>query len=276
MKRFLGLLFVALIVLVLVLLVTRPGLLQSIWLWLVGFIGYVVYFINRGAKNLLALFKQEPAPSPAVSAQDDAAASDLGKIEKSKPEPQGKSPLLERLPETYPDAWEKLGDTAVTVLRYLDDGTTTLGLLYLGNRFFCYTLEDSHRDLKIPGQTRIPEGRYPLSFNGNLTELTQRYRNRFPWFEFHIEIKNIPNFDLVYLHIGNSHQDTRGCILLADGVNAGSSEKMVSQSQRAYERFYRSIYPRLTSQSSLEITVLNEDWVERAGIRQKHRVPAIG
>jgi hypothetical protein len=274
MKRFLGLLFIALVVLVLILLVTRPELVQSVWLWLVGFIGYIVYFITSGTKNLLALFKKEPAaPSSQEPAKKAPKVPDSGNSKDPEKGQPATSLPLERLPETHPDEWQELGGTAVTVLRYLDDGNTTLGLLYVGSAFFCYTLEDSHRDKKVAGITRIPEGRYPLSLNANLTELTQRYRKRFPWFDYHIEIKDVPDFDLVYLHIGNSHRDTRGCLLLADGVNAGSPEKLVTHSQRAFERFYRTVYPTLTAQVPQEITIRNENWMERAGIRTKHFLP---
>lgn len=165
-----------------------------------------------------------------------------------------------------------MASSELTLLRYLDDGNTSLGLLYLGKQFFCYTLEDTHRDEKLPGGTRIPEGTYPLSINRSLTNLTKKYRSRFPWFEYHIEIDGIPNYDLVYIHIGNSHQDTRGCLLIADGVNTGSGEKMVTHSRRAFERFYKKIYPKIASQENLEIKILNEDWIERASLRKKRLV----
>ena len=123
-------------------------------------------------------------------------------------------------------------------------------------------MEDTHRDEKVPGGTRIPEGHYKLGINENLSPLTQRYRNRFPWFSHHIEIKEIPNYDKVYVHIGNSHRDTEGCILIADGVNAASTEKMILQSQKAYERFYKMVLPKINQNEPLTINILNENWFE--------------
>lgn len=152
----------------------------------------------------------------------------------------------------------------ITVLRYLDDGQTTLGLMFLHGRFFAYTLEDTHQDEKIRGNTRIPQGVYPLELNRNVTGLTQTYRNRFPWFDFHVEIKEIPNFELVYIHIGNTHVDTMGCILIADGVNAADPQKMISHSRLAFERFYKTIHPLLNSNRKLTIQLLDEDWIERS------------
>jgi hypothetical protein len=93
--------------------------------------------------------------------------------------------------------------------------------------------------------------------------LTKKYRNRFNWFSNHIEIKGIPNYDKVYIHIGNSHKDTKGCILIADGVNAGQTEKMILQSQKAYERFYKNIIPKINQNEPMAINILNEEWFER-------------
>jgi hypothetical protein len=52
-------------------------------------------------------------------------------------------------------------------------------------------------------------------------------------------------------------------------VNTGSREKMVTHSQRAFERFYKKLYPKIASREELEIKILNEDWMESAGLRQK-------
>lgn len=266
MNRIFGLLLVALAILVIVVFLANPEIIETVWLWLVGFVGYIIYFSEKGLQSIKSLFKKEPATTTNSPTGKDTKHTDtFFPLVK----PGEKEEVLENFPDNYPETWELLGSSELTLLRYLDDGNTSLGLLYLGKQFFCYTLEDTHRDEKVPAGTRIPEGRYPLSFNPTLTDLTKKYRSRFSWFDYHIEINNIPNYDLVYLHIGNSHQDTRGCILLADGVNTGSSEKMVTHSQRAFERFYKAVYPKISSQENLEIKILNEDWMERAGIRQK-------
>ncbi|MDN3690024.1 DUF5675 family protein [Cyclobacterium jeungdonense] len=272
MSRIFGLLLVALAILVIVVFLANPELIETVWLWLVGFIGYIIYFSEKGLESLKNLFKKDPAITPPLPPEQNKEHVDTSYPLEKRSE---KEAVLKNLPENYPETWELLGGSYLTLLRYLDDGNTSLGLLYLGKQFFCYTLEDTHRDEKVPAGTRIPEGRYPLSVNPTLTDLTKRYRSRFPWFDYHIEINNIPNYDLVYLHIGNSHQDTRGCILLADGVNTGSSEKMVTHSQRAFERFYKTVYPKISSQENLEIKIFNEDWMERAGIRQKSMQDAV-
>ena len=79
-----------------------------------------------------------------------------------------------------------------------------------------------------------------------------------------MEIKEIPNFSLVYIHIGNSHVDTMGCILIADGVNAADPQKMISHSRKAFERFYKTIHPLLNSNRKLTLQLLDEDWIQRS------------
>ena len=118
----------------------------------------------------------------------------------------------------------------MVVLRYYDDGRTTLGLLFMDNRFYSYTLEDTYHESKIPKETRIPAGEYPIDFNKNLTGLTKKYRKTRDWFDFHLEIKNVENFSGVYIHNGGSSDDTEGCVLIADGLLSNDKKKIRSNS----------------------------------------------
>jgi hypothetical protein len=112
--------------------------------------------------------------------------------------------------------------------------------------------------------TRIPAGIYPIDFNKNETDLTLKYRRNYVnWFDFHLEIQQIPNFQNVYIHVGNTHQNTDGCILIADGVSAGTS-KSLQYSKNAYERFYKTVSALLKSNEQVTIQILNEDWFEKS------------
>jgi hypothetical protein len=79
----------------------------------------------------------------------------------------------------------------------------TLGELYLNGTFFCYTCEDAVRSVKIPGKTAIPAGRYGIIMN-----MSARFGKIMPL------LLNVPGFDGVRIHAGNSAADTEGCILL--------------------------------------------------------------
>tara|TARA_R110002050_G_scaffold3382_9_gene17828 strand:+ start:3275 stop:4078 length:804 start_codon:yes stop_codon:yes gene_type:complete len=257
MNRIPGLLVLAGVLLAILFLYSNPEILGKIWLWMIGFIGYLVIAAKKGFEMIKDLFtknqaifnfpdkKQEPKP-------------EIEKIKKVlQPNIEEASNLLDN------EEINALPKAMITVLRYVDDGNTTLGLMFINKTFFAYTLEDTHNDEKIPGGTRIPEGHYQLGINEQLSPLTKKYRNRFNWFSNHIEIKGIPNYDKVYIHIGNSHKDTKGCILIADGVNAGQTEKMILQSQKAYERFYKNIIPKINQNEPMAINILNEEWFER-------------
>ena len=60
----------------------------------------------------------------------------------------------------------------IEVLRYSDNGESTLGLLKVNGKFFCYTLEDQYQEVKVKHQTRIPEGTYNITLRdaGGMTK----------------------------------------------------------------------------------------------------------
>jgi len=87
---------------------------------------------------------------------------------------------------------------------------TTIGHLLIGNSVFCHTLEDVVRkdeSAKVYGQTAIPAGRYPVTL-----EYSNHFKKVLP------RIRNVPNFDGILLHGGNTAKDTDGCILVAKNI----------------------------------------------------------
>ena len=106
----------------------------------------------------------------------------------------------------------------------------------------CFTIEDERRAEKLPGETCIPTGVYVLKLR---TEggLHEKYKARFP--EMHrgmLWLQNVPEFTYVYIHIGNSDDDTEGCPLVVttpfckpDGEFTGG------ESTRAYVKLYRRV-----------------------------------
>jgi len=82
----------------------------------------------------------------------------------------------------------------------------------------------------------------------------QRYTKRFP--DFHegmIWLMDVPLFEWVYIHIGNTPRDTEGCILV--GMERGDDRIMSS----TYA--YRLIYPLIVNaiKSDGGCTLLIED-----------------
>lgn len=134
----------------------------------------------------------------------------------------------------------------LVLLRFASGPESTLGVLIAVEkslkRFLCFTLEDQHQTQKVYGETRIPTGTYRL---GLRTEggHHERYRQRFP--DMHvgmIEVLDVPGFTHILIHIGNTDDDTAGCILVGDGAFQNVTERgRIASSTAAYERVYDDI-----------------------------------
>jgi hypothetical protein len=101
----------------------------------------------------------------------------------------------------------------IKLKRLFDNGNETIGILYYGDDF-SYTLEDEHREKKLTGETRIPCGIYEIKFRKVLSPLTKKYRERYSFFKWHLELQKVPNFTHIYIHTGRLESHTDGCILV--------------------------------------------------------------
>ena len=93
----------------------------------------------------------------------------------------------------------------------------TIGRLYIDEKFFCHTLEDAVREEKIAGKTAIPEGTYNVVVNRS-----PRFKRDLPL------LLDVPDFEGIRIHRGNTAKDTSGCILV--GIN--SKKGMVLESTK--------------------------------------------
>jgi hypothetical protein len=102
---------------------------------------------------------------------------------------------------------------------------TTIGELYVDGVFFSYTLEDVLRPagVKIKHQTAIPAGRY---------EVVMSWSNRFQ--RVMPRLVNVPMFDGILIHVGNTSADTSGCIL----VGKMREKNLITESRSAFNRLY--------------------------------------
>lgn len=89
------------------------------------------------------------------------------------------------------------------VIREPSTVAATLGILLIDGVFTCWTLEDVVREVKIPGETAIPAGRYDVRLS-----LSQRFQKVLP------EVLAVPGFTGIRIHAGNTQADTHGCLLV--------------------------------------------------------------
>lgn len=90
----------------------------------------------------------------------------------------------------------------------------TIGSLYINGKYLCDTLEDTVRDLskeaKIKHKTAIPEGQYIVIVNRS-----PRFKRDLP------RLLNVPLFEGILIHAGNSNLNTSGCILVGENKIKG-------------------------------------------------------
>ena len=105
------------------------------------------------------------------------------------------------------------------VLRFSSEYDSTNGLLLDvtdGINFLAYTLEDEYRKKKRSKETRIPAGTYEIKLRDE-GGFNQRYSKKYS--RIHrgmLHIINVPGFEYILIHVGNSDEHTAGCLLVGD------------------------------------------------------------
>lgn len=98
----------------------------------------------------------------------------------------------------------------ITVRRRALRPTYTIGSMYVDGAYLCDTLEDAVRSVKIPGETAIPAGTYEVIVNRS-----PRFRRDLP------RLVDVPGFNGVLIHRGNTPADTSGCVLVGENKQIG-------------------------------------------------------
>ena len=130
--------------------------------------------------------------------------------------------------------------------------TYTVGKLYLDGVYFCDTIEDKDRGLnqtmsindikkkKVYGKTAIPTGTYKIVID---------YSNRFKKNMAHI--LNVPGYEGIRIHTGNSAKDSLGCIIVGKNKVVGK----VIESRNTYNQLF-PILQKAFKEGEIKITIL--------------------
>ena len=129
----------------------------------------------------------------------------------------------------------------IKVLRYSKNLESTLDIIMINNVFECYGLEDEKRTRKVFGETRIPDGKYKIGLR-TVGGTHARYSKKFGFHKGMLHILDVPNFEYILIHIGNTDDDTAGCLLLGNTVNNNKIEDgFLGGSTNAYIKFYKKV-----------------------------------
>ena len=156
------------------------------------------------------------------------------------------------------------------VIRFSSESDSTNGILFDssnkldGRKFLCYTLEDEQRDEKIKGETRIPAGSYEIKVR-KVGGFHARYSKKFG--KMHrgmLHVTNVPGFDYILIHCGNTDEHTAGCLLVGDSQENNQIKKdgFIGKSTQAYKRVYNYIMEAIECGESVTITYVDFDGPE--------------
>ena len=154
------------------------------------------------------------------------------------------------------------------VLRFSSQEDSTSGLLFLegkkGLEFLCYTLEDERRVLKVKGETRVPSGTYKIELR---TEggFHEKYKKKYGGFhKGMLHVTNVPNFEYILIHTGNTDEHTAGCLLVGDSQenNIIIKDGFIGKSVNAYKRIYPNISKAISRDEKVTIEYIDLDTKE--------------
>jgi len=139
----------------------------------------------------------------------------------------------------------------LTLKRIARRDTYTIGRLSIDGKYFCDTIEDRDRGLdqrqplqvniarKKKGVTAIPVGRYRVTLAVQSPRFAAKKQYAF-CNGFLPRLINVPAFNGVLIHIGNTAADSEGCILVGENKEVGKVINSTATFQRLYARLKES------------------------------------
>lgn len=152
------------------------------------------------------------------------------------------------------------------VIRKWKKNEYTIGDLYVDGVWVSNTLEDAVRDLnrngqfdngerKIPGKTAIPYGRYEVTMKVR----SPKYSNfsKYSWAKkydgYLPRLLNVPHFDGVLIHPGNTDADTEGCLCVGFNKVVGKVVDSVNTFRRLMDEY---LIPAKKRNENIVITII--------------------
>lgn len=125
----------------------------------------------------------------------------------------------------------------IVVDRIKSDDDSTVSCVYVDSKFVCFGLEDEYREEKIPKETRIPAGSYRVTLRKE-GGFHNRYQARYPFHRGMLHVRDVPGFEYILIHTGNTDEDTAGCLIVGEQSITTEGEMRVNFSRNAYQKLY--------------------------------------
>jgi hypothetical protein len=127
-------------------------------------------------------------------------------------------------------------------------------------------LEDTFREQKIKGQTRIPAGTYDIGFRKEGRFYEAYLKSKDEYIKEFVKkygvphLQNVPNFDYILIHSGNSDADSSGCLISGNAtINNSYGKGFVTDSLEALNKLFKFFDFELSNNRKLQITIIDFD-----------------
>ncbi len=135
----------------------------------------------------------------------------------------------------------------IDVVRFEFGKDETLSKVYIDGIFICYAIEDETRAVKVKGETAIPEGTYKVGLRHS-PKFSPKTGHGMLW------VKDVPGFEFILIHTGNTDDDTEGCLILGNRIGQLNGQRAVLDSSVAYRRLYPIVSQAIHEGKEVTIT----------------------
>lgn len=129
----------------------------------------------------------------------------------------------------------------------------TIGHLYIDGKYVCDTIEDCDRNLtqdmsekeisekKVYGKTAIPIGKYSITMNVKSPKYSNpKYKWAAKYDGYLPRLENVKGFEGVLIHVGNTANDSLGCILVGENKVKG---QVINSTTNFYNLMDKYLWP---------------------------------
>lgn len=135
---------------------------------------------------------------------------------------------------------------------YYQGDDATLGIMFVDGKAKYFTIERPYHKPRIPHASCIYAGRYEI-VPRTRSQKVDEYKKKYPWFKYHLQLKDVPDAEHILIHVANFVTDVEGCIGIAFCADLRGKE--TPDSMRAYKEFALDIYRRFDEAEPAWITV---------------------